>query len=77
MKAFPTQRAVNQHISASKICLKEWQRPGENLPWQPVADVNLQPHDELAPETHRKNYFTPSRFYCIETICAPCGVVIA
>ena len=25
-KAFATQRAVNQHISASKICLKEWHK---------------------------------------------------
>ncbi|KAF8876467.1 hypothetical protein BD779DRAFT_1412368, partial [Infundibulicybe gibba] len=25
----------------------------------------------------RHNYFGPSRFYCVETICAPCGVVIA
>jgi len=24
-----------------------------------------------------KNYFTPHRSYCVETICAPCGVVIA
>ena len=26
MKAFSTQRAVNQHISASKKCLKEWHK---------------------------------------------------
>ena len=26
LKAFPTQRAINQHISASKICLKEWHK---------------------------------------------------
>jgi len=25
----------------------------------------------------RKHYFSPNRFYCVETICAPCGVVIA
>jgi hypothetical protein len=25
-KPFATQRSVNQHISASKICLKEWQK---------------------------------------------------
>jgi hypothetical protein len=25
-KAFPTQRAVNQHISASINCLKEWHK---------------------------------------------------
>ena len=39
----------------------------------------MQPHDESTPSrvTHRKNYFSPSRFYCVETICAPCGTVIA
>ncbi|KAF8986787.1 hypothetical protein BDQ17DRAFT_1217781, partial [Cyathus striatus] len=25
----------------------------------------------------RDNYFVAPRFYCVETICAPCGVVIA
>ena len=24
-----------------------------------------------------KNYFSAKRFYCVETICAPCGVVVA
>ena len=23
------------------------------------------------------NYFSPSQFYCVETLCALCGVVIA
>jgi len=53
------------------------QRPGERLPWQPATQINLQPHDEPAPETQRANYFGPSRFYCVETLCAPCGTVIA
>lgn len=52
-------------------------RPGERLPWEPAASANTQPHDEDAPEVVRTNYFTPQRFYCVETICAPCGVVIA
>ena len=35
-------------------------------------------HDEPEAEALQvKNYFTPGRFYCVETICAPCGVVIA
>ena len=25
----------------------------------------------------QKNYFSPSCFYCVETLCAPCGTVIA
>ena len=28
-------------------------------------------------EPPRKHYFGPNRFYCVETICAPCGTVIA
>ena len=53
------------------------QRPGEQLPWQPAAAVNIQPHDTPAPDMQRKNYFSPPHFYCVETICAPCGTVIA
>ena len=63
-----------QKISGFKRML---QRPGENLPWQPAKQSNVQPHDEDMPERQYSNYFTPHRFYCVETICAPCGVVIA
>jgi hypothetical protein len=50
----------------------------ENQPWLPAPRVLAQAHDEQAPEAPRpQNYFTPPRFYCVETICAPCGVVIA
>jgi hypothetical protein len=50
----------------------------ENLPWVPATAHIHQPHDEeqAAPQ-QRRNYFSASRFYCVETICAPCGVVIA
>ena len=37
----------------------------------------MQPHDLNVPEQQKKNYFSPNRFYCVETICAPCGTVIA
>ena len=47
------------------------------MPWQETLTTNNQPHDEPAEEIGRSHYFSPSRFYCIETICAPCGVVIA
>ena len=55
------------------------QRPGEHQAWQRSPRSAIQyPHDEDAPENvQRKNYFSPNRFYCVETICAPCGVVIA
>ena len=52
---------------------------GENVPWQPTTTETVpQPHDEPAPDVQpSKNYFRAGRFYCVETICAPCGVVIA
>ena len=55
------------------------QCPGECQPWQGSACSAIQrPHDEDAPESVRqKNYFSPNRFYCVEIIVAPCGVVIA
>jgi len=52
-------------------------RQGETLPWESASAPNPQRHDEDMPEIQRSNYFTPRRFYCVETICAPCGVVIA
>jgi len=55
------------------------QRPGEHEDWQlqntrqaAQAHDNIYPLDEVC-----KHYFSPNRFYCVETICAPCGVVIA
>ena len=52
-------------------------RPDETLPWMPQLTANVQPHDENQERQRRANNFTPPRFYCVETICAPCGVVIA
>jgi hypothetical protein len=50
-------------------------------PWQQPAWINSQPHDdepaEPAEEAPKKKNFSASQFYCVETICAPCGVVIA
>jgi hypothetical protein len=51
--------------------------PNENLEWNGERLINEQPHDEEAPEPRKHNYFSPGRYYCVETICAPCGVVIA
>ena len=52
------------------------QRPNENLPWSTIQGRDYQPHDQDSPENQRLNYFRPARFYCVETITAPCGVVI-
>jgi CxC5 like cysteine cluster associated with KDZ transposases/CxC6 like cysteine cluster associated with KDZ transposases len=51
----------------------------ERLPWLPTHNQEFQPHDEPGhgEETPKDNYFRAPRFYCVETICAPCGVVIA
>jgi hypothetical protein len=50
----------------------------ERLPWLPTINRQVQQHDAEAPPENRKdNYFVAPRFYCVETICAPCGVVIA
>ena len=55
------------------------QRPDETNAWQPNRQgANPQWHDD--PDTDPPpppNYFRAGRFYCVETICAPCGVVIA
>lgn len=50
----------------------------ERHEWLPAINRQQQPHDEVAaPNQQRNNYFNAARFYCVETICAPCGVVIA
>ncbi|TFK31046.1 hypothetical protein BDQ12DRAFT_701665 [Crucibulum laeve] len=45
----------------------------------PTAINRQQPvHDEIqASNQQHTNYFIAPQFYCVETICAPCGVVIA
>lgn len=50
----------------------------EHLPWLPQVRRQVQPHDAAAaPQNRKDNYFVAPRFYCVETICAPCGTVIA
>ena len=53
------------------------QQPQEPQPWQLQQNNPQQPHDEVAPDNVRTHFFSPARYYCIETIVAPCGVVIA
>ena len=51
----------------------------ERLPWIPAFNQETQQHDEepTVAGSRKDNYFVAPRFYCVETICAPCGVVIA
>ena len=55
------------------------QRPAESYSWQPnTRGPNPQHHDDPSFDPPLPlNYFSPTRFYCVETLCAPCGVVIA
>ncbi|KDQ32163.1 hypothetical protein PLEOSDRAFT_1074495 [Pleurotus ostreatus PC15] len=57
----------------------------ERQEWLPVGGgAELPEHDDLAEQeveqvngSKYNNYFSAPRFYCVETICAPCGVVLA
>ena len=67
------------HSRASFLGVKRMiQRPEESNDWQPGLRRTVQRHDDdedvIIP---RNNYFGAARFYCVETITAPCGVVIA
>jgi hypothetical protein len=64
-----------QHLSGIRRMLRQ---STEIMPWQIQDHREAGPHDQEAPENlQRPHYFSPARYYCVETICAPCGVVIA
>ena len=83
------QNCTNYKVAGTKACLSHqnlWtkhvqQHKRQTLPGarRVFQQPNTQPahDDEPTEEFQRKTYFSPSRFYCVETICAPCGVVIA
>jgi len=52
-------------------------RADDAWPWMPEAPHRVQPHDEEQQEQRSRDCFIPPRVYCVETICAPCGVVVA
>lgn len=56
-------------------------RPNEIYEWQNRQDPAVAPpHDQPQGDEDagtRKHYFGPSKFYCVETACFPCGVVIS
>ena len=55
--------------------LNHWQ---ENLEWNSRSEQEVQPQDQPAPESKKLKHFVgPATFYCVETICFPCGVVEA
>jgi len=74
------QKHLHSHSSSTLNDIRRvLQRPCERQDWQPSTHSSaIQPHDEDTPDPIAwKHYFSPNRFYCVETACAPCGVVLA
>ena len=74
------QKHINNHQPGTLAGVQRMlRRPGENLEWFPAPREHVNnPHDGLVlPDRQIKNYFSPNHFYCVETICAPCGIVVA
>ncbi len=72
------QPLLNQSPGALAGVRRVLRRPAENLEWLPNLQRDSLPHDRpVPPDQENKNYFSPKRFYCVETVCAPCGTVIA
>ena len=55
------------------------QGPGESQAWNPQRQgPNPQCHDDNNEDPPLPpNYFSPARYYCVETICKLCGLVVA
>jgi hypothetical protein len=65
----------SESLAGSKRMLN---RKHESLPWSSKTNSETQPHDEPAPEIKKiQHFFGPATFYCVETICLPCGLVVA
>ncbi|KAA1478958.1 hypothetical protein DENSPDRAFT_861947 [Dentipellis sp. KUC8613] len=74
-KAFVTRFGRQSMLGVRRMIKRN---ENENVPWLPNNLNAPQPHDEEADETAEyDNYFTAKTIYCIETMVAPCGVVVA
>jgi hypothetical protein len=73
------KKYVLQHKQQALSGYRRIFQPAMETPiWNTTPDDgSIEPHDAPEEEKLKENYFSPSWFYCIETICAPCGVVIA
>jgi len=72
------QHIHNQSPGALAGVRRMLRRPAENFDWLPNLQHNPLPHDgPVPPDRENKHYSSPNRFYCVETVCAPCGTVIA
>ncbi|KAF8992085.1 hypothetical protein BDQ17DRAFT_1392896 [Cyathus striatus] len=69
-----------QNTKACEEHQQKWQSHFTRFGRQSLLGINrqVQTHDIISSrEEKKKDYFSPSQFYCVETICAPCGVVLA
>ncbi|KAL4247229.1 CxC6 like cysteine cluster associated with KDZ domain-containing protein [Pleurotus pulmonarius] len=55
---------------------QEWLPAGGGAEELEHDNLEEQENEEVS-GTKYNNYFSAPRFYCVETLCAPCGVVIA
>ena len=52
-------------------------RPDDTVHGMPHPPRQVHPHDDEEQEIRGRDCFIAPRIYCVETICAPCGVVVA
>ncbi|KAF9490882.1 hypothetical protein BDN71DRAFT_1521275 [Pleurotus eryngii] len=76
------RRYANTLLGVQRILRRAQEERQEWLPH--AAEAEELEHDNLEEQeveevsgTKYHNYFSASRYYCVETICAPCGVVLA
>src|SRR6266581_5797598 len=73
------KKNVSQRCKSTLSGLQRIICTGAQEPWQRGPNNHsTQLHDTDHPEEQeRKNYFSPNCWYCVETMCALCGVVLA
>ncbi|KAF8992585.1 hypothetical protein BDQ17DRAFT_1392809 [Cyathus striatus] len=73
-------QAIRGHLYHIKLCNNPKEQNSKTCINHQSQWCNhiVMPHDDApAPHEERNHYFTAPRFYCVETLCAPCGAVIA
>ncbi|KDQ25433.1 hypothetical protein PLEOSDRAFT_1084987 [Pleurotus ostreatus PC15] len=81
-RVYPARYANSSLLGVQRMLRRAQE---ERQEWLPVGGgAELPEHDDIAEQeveqvsgSKYNNYFSAPRFYCVETICAPCGVVLA
>ncbi|KIM83350.1 hypothetical protein PILCRDRAFT_37562, partial [Piloderma croceum F 1598] len=63
--------------SQSSSSAEDVEASSQSSSTEEASPVTLVVMDGVVMEIKRDNYFVPPRFYCVETLCAPCGAVHA